>query len=103
MFSVLILLVLAFIFLSSQQEKLNQEFNQLIYSSLTSFTDTQKDQILKIADDARTIKYGMESMIEAASLSPEDQWMNHYLTKTGICLMQQLERNNIRRRKTKDF
>ena len=81
MFSVLILLVLAFIFLSSQQEKLNQEFNQLIYSSLTSFTDTQKNQILKLADDAGTIKYGMESMIEAASLSPEDQWMNHYLTK----------------------
>jgi diguanylate cyclase (GGDEF)-like protein len=81
MFSVLILLVLAFIFLSSQQEKLNQEFNQLIYSSLTSFTDVQKNQILKIADDAREMKSGMERMIEAAKLSPEDQWMNNYLAK----------------------
>jgi diguanylate cyclase (GGDEF)-like protein len=81
MFSVLILLVLAFIFLSSQQEKLNQEFNQLIYSSLTSFTDVQKNQILKIVDDAREIKCGMESMIEAAELSPEDQWMSNYLAK----------------------
>lgn len=81
MFSVLILLVLAFIFLSSQQEKLNQEFNQLIYSSLTSFTDAQKNQILKIADDAGDIRSGVECMMEAAGLSPEDQWLNTYLTK----------------------
>ncbi len=81
MFSVLILLVLAFIFLSSQQEKLNQEFNQLIYSSLTSFTDAQKNQILKIADDAGDIRSGVESMMEAAGLSPEDQWLNTYLAK----------------------
>nr|WP_314461451.1 diguanylate cyclase [uncultured Clostridium sp.] len=81
MFSVLILMVLAFIFLSSQQEKLNQEFNQLIYSSLTSFTDAQKNQILKIADDAGDIRSGVESMMEAAGLSPEDQWMNTYLAK----------------------
>ncbi|MDW2797127.1 diguanylate cyclase [Clostridium boliviensis] len=86
MFSVLILMVLAFIFLSSQQKKLNQEFNQLIYSSLTSYTDVQKDQILKMAGDAKNLGISLEFMMEAAGLSPEDQWMNHYLAE--------LERDN---------
>lgn len=81
MFSVFILLALAFFFLSSKQQRLNQEFNQLIYASLTSYTDVQKQQIVKMAGDAKSMLSGMTSMMEVAGLSPEDQWLESYLKK----------------------
>lgn len=69
----------AFLILNVQHGKLNQELNQFIYASLTSYTDTQKNQILEAAEEVKNTLSGMTAIMEAADLSPDDEWLQVYL------------------------
>lgn len=79
--SVFILTTSAFLVLSAQHGRLNQEFDQFICGSLASYTDAQKNRMVGKIEGVSNTLSGLTVMMEAADLFLDERKMQAYLDR----------------------